>query len=516
MVVSSTSDCSMSNWNKQFALRAKNKTKQSRDMTSTLNTSGAADAANALERRIDELPMSRHLWSLVVLLSLGTFFETYELSLTSLIPPGLIQSGIFAREHGLFNLPDQATFAAATFLGMFVGAMALGRIADRIGRKSAFAGSIVIYTAATFLMALQQTAGAIDVCRFIAGIGLGAEIVTVDVYLAEIVPARYRGRAFAFATFIQFLAVPITGGLSYALVPHHPFGMDGWRWICFIGAVGGVLVLLTRTRLPESPRWLAQRGLLQRAAHVISAIENKSGVLREPLMHIPADAALPAAHSPNGTGAPGLFDPAWRKRIVMLTLVHVFISIGFFGLASWLPTLLAAQGHSIVKSFEFTFYISLCYPICPLLFMLFADRIERKWQLVFGTLASAVFGVALGQQTGSLGIVAFGLAVTVCNLLVAYGIHTYQSELFPSSIRAKAVGFVYSWGRLATVFSSLLIGYLLQTGGTTAVYAFLALCFVSVSVLIAFLGPRTMQARVGEKRGMHGAADPERVGDPQS
>ncbi len=486
-------------------------------MTYTIDISHATHAANQLERRIDRLPMSRHLWSLVVLLSLGTFFETYELSLTSLISPGLIQSGVFAREHGLFGLPDQATFAAATFLGMFVGAIVLGRIADHIGRKWAFTGSIALYTVATLLMALQHTAIGIDLCRFIAGVGLGAEIVTVDAYLAEIVPQRYRGRAFAFATFIQFLAVPITGGLSYALVPHQPMGIDGWRWVCFIGGVGGILVLLTRTRLPESPRWLAQRGLLKRAAQVISGIEKKSGVLTEPLLHLPTNAKShdDVSQAAAKAATPSLFAPAWRQRIVMLTAMHIFVTMGFFGLASWLPALLAAQGHSIVKSFEFTFYISLCYPLCPLLFMLFADKVERKWQIVAGTLASAIFGVMLGQQTGSVGIVVFGLAVTVSNLLVAYGTHTYQSELFPSIMRAKAVGFVYSWGRLATVFSSLVIGYLLQTGGTAAVFAFLALCFVVVSVLVGVMGPRTLQAGTNAKRTSHDAAAEAVAAGPQ-
>ncbi|MFM9928375.1 MFS transporter [Variovorax sp. H27-G14] len=462
------------------------------------STASAVDAASLLEQRIDKLPMSRHLWSLVLLLSLGTFFETYELALTSLISPGLVQAGIFAKEHGMFGLPDQATFAAATFLGMFVGAMVLGRVADRIGRKRAFTGSILLYTLATLAMALQHNALGIDVCRFVAGIGLGAEIVTVDAYLAELVPARFRGRAFAFATFVQFLAVPIVGGLSYVLVPRHPFEIDGWRWICFIGTAGGVLVLLTRMRLPESPRWLAQRGFLQRAAQIIGTIERKSGLRVEPLMHVTPDERPSVA--PQGA-SPSLFDPLWRRRVVMLTFSHVFITIGFFGFASWLPALLAAQGHSIVKSFEFTFYISLCYPLCPLLFMFFADRIERKWQLVGGTLASAVLGIMFGQQTGSIGIVAFGLGVTVCNLLVAYGIHTYQSELFPSVIRAKAVGFVYGWGRLATVFSSLVIGYLLQTGGTNAVFAFLAACFVAVALLIGWMGPRTLNSAMAKESG---------------
>lgn len=463
-------------------------------MTTQLPPRDDAEAAQRLGQRIDKLSMGRHLWSLVLLLSLGTFFETYELSLTSLISPGLVQAGIFARENGMFNLPDQATFAAATFFGMFVGAFAFGRLADRVGRKRAFTASIFLYTAATLMMAFQHSAWAIDICRFVAGVGLGAEIVIVDVYLAEIVPAQHRGRAFAFATFVQFLAVPIVGGLSYLLVPHQPYGIDGWRWVCFIGGMGGILVLFTRSQLPESPRWLAQRGLLKRAAQIVDAIERKSGQLPPPLLHgLPQTAEDAIVQRIGGAQSPKLFDPAWRGRVVMLTLAHIFITMGFFGLASWLPSLLAARGHSIVKSFEFTFYISLCYPLCPLLFMLFADRIERKWQIVGATLGSAILGVVFGQQSTSAGIVLVGLGVTVCNLLTAYGIHTYQSELFPSTIRAKAVGFVYSWGRLATVFSSLLIGYLLQTGGTTAVFTFLATCFVAVSLLIALLGPPTLK-----------------------
>lgn len=446
-----------------------------------------------LERRIDELPMSRYLWFLVLLLALGTFFETYELALTSLVPPGLVKAGIFAHAHGMFGLPDQAAFAAATFLGMFIGAMGFGRVADLVGRKRAFTGSIGLYTAATLLMALQHSAVGVDLARFAAGIGLGVEIVTVDAYLAEIAPTRYRGRVFAFAIFIQFLAVPIASGLSLALVPLDPFGIDGWRWVCFIGGVGGILVLMARRRLPESPRWLAQHGSLERAAQIVDAMEKRSGVQAKPLMHSSTDAVpVDVAPSSNAAASQNLFAPVWRSRVVMLTLANVFSTIGYYGLGSWLPTLLAAQGHGIAKSYEFNFYISLCFPLCPLLFMLFADKIERKWQLAGATFASAVLGVAFGHQTQSIAIVLFGLGVTVSNLLIAYSMHTYGAELFPSTIRARAVGFVYSWGRLATVFSSLLIGYLLQTGGTNVVFAFLAACFVAVSLLVAVLGPRTL------------------------
>ena len=458
------------------------------------------EGARLIDARIDSLPMTRHIWALVMMLALGAFFEAYEISLTALLSPGLVQSGVFARTNGALGLPDQATFAATTFLGMFVGSLVLGRFADRIGRKRAFTASLLTYTAATLVMAMQDTATAIDACRFVAGVGLGAELVVIDAFLAELVPPRFRGRAFALSAAIQFLAVPVAGGLCLALVPHRPFGVDGWRWVCVIGSLGALLVMLTRTRLPESPRWLAQRGLLQRADEIVTALERQCfGTARVPVPSrdslIPADVDLQAdAAAPRAS----LFEPAWRSRVVMLTLANVLVSIGFFGFGSWLPTLLASQGHSVVKSFEFSLCIALCYPFCPLVFMLFADRVERKWQISLATLAAGVLGVCFGYQDGSLRLILFGAAVTVANLLTGYAVHAYQSELFPSAIRARAVGFVYSWGRLAVVFSSLLIGYLLQRGGASAVLLFLGATQVAVAVLVAVKGPKTLvRHRVG-------------------
>jgi putative MFS transporter len=465
-------------------------------MTPIARTPRDVEAARRIEARLDRLPASRHLWFLVALLALGAFFEAYELSLTSLVSPGLVKNGVFLREHGLLGLPDQAAFGAATFLGMFAGALLVGRYADRLGRKLAFTYALLVYTGATLLMAFQTQALWVDVWRFVAGIGLGAEIVTIDAYIAEIVPARLRGRAFSFAVCIQFLAVPVAGALSLVLVPYAPLGIEGWRWVCFIGCAGALLVWITRRSLPESPRWLAQRdaGSLARADLIVTGMERKcfgaetAAQLPPPVL----EGTAPADEPPKDPAATRLFASAWRSRVVMMTIVQVLTTIGFYGFSNWLPTLLAAQGHTLVKSFEFTLYISLCYPLGPLLFMLFADRIERKWQIAGATLASAILGLAFGQQSSSLGLIVFGTAVTMANLLIAYGTHAYQSELFPSAIRAKAIGFVYSWGRLAAVFSSLIIGFLLQEAGTDAVFIFLAGTLVVVSVLVSLMGPKTL------------------------
>ncbi len=139
-----------------------------------------------------------YAWKLVALLSLGGCFEIYNLALTATLNPGLIRSGIFHEDlRGLFGLTDQASFAAATFAGLFVGSAVLGAWADRFGRRTIFIFSMLWYSATTLGMALQHSAVGIDSWRFFTGIGLGLELVTIDTYIAELIPASVRGRAFA-------------------------------------------------------------------------------------------------------------------------------------------------------------------------------------------------------------------------------------------------------------------------------------------------------------------------------
>ena len=453
---------------------------------------GNTESSRMIGARIDRLPMTKHIWLMLFMLALGAFFEAYDLSLTGLVAPGLVKSGVFAVKDGLFGLPDQASFSAATFLGLFVGALIFGRFADRLGRKKTFTHALLIYTAATVAMAFQNQVISIDFCRFVAGIGLGVELVTIDAYIAELAPARFRGRAFAFAAFIQFLAIPISTGLSLVLIPYSPLGMDGWRWVCLIGCVGASVVWIARTRLPESPRWLAQQGFFESADAIVSSLEAKCFARGEIPEDLKQTAVYPMASNAEDSR---LFAAPWGRRIAMLTILNVFITTCFYGFQNWVPTLLAAQGHTIVKSFQYTLYIALVYPLCPLAFMLFADRIERKWQLAFAAVAGGILGICFAHQSNSIFLVLFGISLTICNVLSAYAIHAYQSELFPSAIRAEAIGFAYSWGRLAAVFSSLIIGLLLQVSGPKAVFIFLAVSQLIVATTVMLMGPRTIAGR---------------------
>jgi putative MFS transporter len=175
----------------------------------------------------------------------------------------------------------------------------------------------------------------------------------------------------------------------------------------------------------------------------------------------------------------------------MLIVFHVFQAIGFFGFGNWLPALLSGQGVSVTHSLMYAFIITLAYPLGPLLFVKFANRFENKWQIVGSALGAMTFGTLFALQTSAVGLIVCGVMITFCNAWLSFAYHAYQSELFPTNIRARAVGFCYSFSRLSTVFSSLLIGIFLEHLGTPGVLAFIVSSMLIVMITIGYFGPRT-------------------------
>jgi putative MFS transporter len=152
-------------------------------------------ARNSLAARVDALPSSAGLWRFITLLALGGFFELYDLFETGYISTGLLSAGVFhTGTAGVLGFSDQAAFASATFLGLFFGASLLAPYADRFGRRLTFMCALLWYGLFSLLMAFQQSAEMIILFRFLVGIGLGVELVTIDTYLSEWVPSHLRSR----------------------------------------------------------------------------------------------------------------------------------------------------------------------------------------------------------------------------------------------------------------------------------------------------------------------------------
>jgi putative MFS transporter len=459
------------------------------DDRQTLADETVVGATGTISARLDRLPATRAVWKLILLLSLGFFFELYDLLFTGYVAPGLVKSGILSPTTlGLFGTSGVASFIAALFCGLFFGTVACGFLADRFGRRAIFTWSLLWYVTANTVMAFQDTASGLNFWRFISGIGIGVELITIGTYMSELAPKHLRGRAFAICQTIGFSAVPVVAFLSYLLVPRAPFGLDGWRWVVLLGGISALFVWYFRRNLPESPRWLASKGRIREADEVLTRLEKE--VLRQYGQQLPEPG--PADPAPRKANFADMWKPPYRSRTVMLILFHIFQTVGFYGFANWVPTLLVKQGITVTSSLLYTTVIGLAAPLGPLLGYWIADRFERKHVIVCMAALNIVSGLLFSQVAAAFAIVTLGVLLTLAGNIISFTYHTYQQELYPTAIRARAVGFVYSWSRLSAVFSSFIIAFTLKEFGVTGVFVFIAGAMTLVILVIGVMGPRTL------------------------
>ena len=454
----------------------------------TSSDEAAPVAMGEISARLDRLPPTRSIWKLVLMLSLGFFFELYDLLFTGYVAPGLVRSGILTQTTpGLFGTSGVASFIAALFSGLFIGTAACGFLADKYGRRAIFTYSLLWYTAANLIMAFQTTALGVNLWRFIAGIGIGVELVTIGTYLTELVPKQIRGRAFACCQAVGFSAVPVVAFLSYLLVPIDPLGLDGWRWVVLFGCIGALFVWWIRRNLPESPRWLEQKGRIEEADRIMTALERKvEAEYKRPLPPpAPSEPIIPHGKWRE------MWAPPYGKRAIMLIIFNLFQTVGYYGFHSWVPTLLIKQGITITQSLLYTSIMALAAPLGPLIGLLIADRVERKWVIVTMAGVNVVAGLLFAQMTNAVVIILLGVSIILAGNIISFSYHAYQQELFPTGIRARAVGFVYSWSRFSAIFTAFIISWLLEHFGVPGVFAFIAGAMIIVMLEIALLGPRT-------------------------
>jgi putative MFS transporter len=289
--------------------------------------------------------------------------------------------------------------------------------------------------------------------------------------------------------------VPVVALLGWLLVPKRPFGLEGWRWVALIGAAGAIIAWWLRRGLPESPRWLAVHGKQQDAERVTAELESR--VARDTGNPLPAPGP-PIPVSAGSSTFREIFRPPHGKRTLVLSVFNLMQTIGFYGFGSWVPTLLIAKGINITTSLEYSFIIAIANPIGPLLGMLVADRMERKWQICCAGLCIGTFIYLFAIQQSAAMVILFGVLVTLANNWMSFSLHNYQGELFPTRIRARAVGFVYGWSRVSAAFAGLLIGFFLKEGGAPAVALFIGGAMAIMIVTIGGFGPRTRHLALEE------------------
>jgi putative MFS transporter len=312
--------------------------------------------ATSIAARIEQIPVGKFHRRFIALVSLGGWFDFYDIYMMAYIGAALQQSG-FLTLHQFTNV------IAAGFLGMFTGTILFGMGSDRMGRRSAFVAMLLIYSLFTLAGAFAPTAGWLLVLRFFAGIGIGAELVVIDTYVSEMVPSSARGRYVAITQTAGFTAVPIVAILVRLLVPTH-FAMAGWRWVMVIGSLGSALAWYFRRRLPESPRWLESRGRHAEAEQALALLAAESLPRRQPVSRArevaPPEASettVSSTSTAHSTSTPAsvnaerasfaeLWRSPYRRRTIMLVIFHALQTIGYYGFANWAPTFLLRRGVS--------------------------------------------------------------------------------------------------------------------------------------------------------------------------
>jgi MFS transporter, putative metabolite:H+ symporter len=452
-------------------------------MTETSGSAAAgATARGTVAGRLDRLPIVGTHRRAVVAVGLGLFFDIYEVFLTPVL------STVLTKQFHL-TTAQLTPVLASTFIGMFLGALVMGRLADKIGRRRAFLLNLGVYSLFSLLGAFSPNAVWLMVTRFIAGIGIGAELPLADTYLSDLMPARLRGRYSAWAYTVSFVGVPFVGFLAKGLAPITLFGIAGWRWIFVIGALGAVVVFALRRGLPESPRWLESVGRDAEADALTSALEDEARAAGAELADPPATPADAVTHHQEPASA--LLRPPWARRTLMMVVFNLFQTLGYYGFGTMVPLVLAAKGFAVSQSLLFTALTFIGYPVGSLLSLPLVERIERKFLIIGSSLGMLVFGLLFGFSGSMAPILAFGFLYTATSNVFSNAYHVYQAEIFPTALRSTAASGTYSVSRLASAVMPFVLIPVLHNAGVGPLFGIISAALVIVVLDIALLGPRT-------------------------
>lgn len=432
--------------------------------------------------RLDRLPVAKFHKFILAAVSFAYFFEFADINTFSVVVPQLIKTwGI--------SVNTIAYVTSLSFLGMCLGSAFGGWISDKYGRKKALTITTIGFSVFSLLTAFAWDIWSLGVFRVITSAGLSAMTVVAVTYVNEIFPAKSRGKYQAYAIVIGICGTPATTIIASLIVPLNPWA---WRFVFVWGALG-IVYLLMNAKMVESPRWYESRGDYAKADEIMRHIENE--VSKEKGALPPAATSIPETKQ-DKISLSTLLERKYLGRTVLLTVLWITQTIGFFGYSSWAPTLLAKEGFSIEKSLFYVALSTIGAPIGPFLASLVTDRFERKWCIVaFGTIIG-ISGLFYGLTFNPIMIVVFGFTVNLFERgFTALG-YAYSPELYDTRVRSLGTGLSYGLGRLSNAFGPLMIAFLYNGYGYKSVFYFIAATWFVGAVTVALFGPKTKKDRL--------------------
>ncbi|AOK16658.1 MFS transporter [Burkholderia cepacia] len=426
---------------------------------------------------MDDLPVGALHRFVVWVIGIGLFFDMYEIFLVSTIGSALQNEYGLSRQSTDFKL-----LLASAFIGMFVGAMCLGSLADRIGRRKAFLLTLTWYSAFSLVGAFSVNADMLVACRFLTGIGVGAIYPVADSFLSEILPKEKRGRLAAWAYTTSYVAVPLVGFLALWLNPLHVGGVAGWRIILAIGSLGAVYVLFVQHRLPESPRWLLAQGRTDEAEATLRRFADSAGASMPARFATSAEPQRPLAL---------LRREPYGARYLMLAIFHLFQGFGYYGFGTLAGTVVKSRGFDVTDSTLFIALSFIGYPVGSLLSIPLLNWIERRTLVIASILSIAVFGLCFAYSGQTWLIVGFGFLTTCASNVFSNAYHVYQAEIFPARVRSTAIGSTYALSRIVSGALPFVLLPVLGGYGAGAMFGVISVALGIVAVTLRMLGPLT-------------------------
>jgi putative MFS transporter len=445
--------------------------------TSTAGGAGAAATANAaLVARLERIPVTRRLLMIRIIIGAATFFDAYTVLVIAFAMPQLVT------QWGL--TPGWvAMILSAGYVGQFVGAILFGWVAEKIGRLPTLLITIVVFVSMDIACLFAWNGASILVFRFLQGIGTGGEVPVASAYINEFIGARRRGRFFLLYEVIFPVGLLFAGLAGYFLVPVY-----GWRALFVVGLVPALLMIPLRMLMPESPRWLASRGRLDKADEVVSMLEQDAIRAGKPL---PEPVVRPV--DPKATATSDwreLFRGVYLKRTLMIWGLWITVYAVNNGLVTWLPTLYQQVFKlPLQTSLLYGWITSAVGVVASLVCAFYIDRVgRRRWYAAAFLLATVplVILTAVGATTATQVVILAPIAYAILQT-IAFSLYLYSAELYPTRLRAVGTGFGSAWLRAASSAGPLIVGFVVADLGIRYVFAaFAAIALVGGIITILF------------------------------
>jgi putative MFS transporter len=427
--------------------------------------------------RLDRLPISGFHGDMVKLLAYIFFFELGDLNSFAFAAPAV-------REHWHLTIDTISTITSASFVGMFIGATTGGWFSDRVGRKRALIVTTLWYSGFSLMNAFAWDTRSLFATRLLTGVGLSSMTVVAMTYISEMFPAKLRGRYQALILTIGLCGIPVTAYVARFIIPIAEWG---WRAVFVWGSLAMAFPLFAG-RLEESPRWYEHQGRNDEADAAMSRIEGR--VIEEHRELPDVESSAPAL--PRSGGFRELVASGSAGRLVLLMTIWMCQTLGIYGFLSWVPTLLVEHGFSVVRSLEQSSAMSIGAVPGAWIASKLSDRWERKSLIGIVAIAIAACGLSYGLSFRTTTIVIFGFLVAMGQQVFAALLYAYTPECFPTQVRNTGTGLSYGMGRLANgLVGPFIVAFLFKTYGYTTVFAYIAVCWATVAILVTAFGPKT-------------------------